>query len=93
MENFDLSNFAKTITEDFGGSEVCGMFINPHNENQWSNKPYNKEQRLASSIYDHIRNEGHGLHKEMQLIAQKKSKLSKSQRDECIKLFKYHYGN
>lgn len=25
--------------------ETLGMFINPDNENEWSNQPYNKEQR------------------------------------------------
>jgi len=31
--------------------EALGVFINPDNENEWSNKPYNKEQR--QQVKDH----------------------------------------
>ena len=33
------------------GHEALGVFINPNNSNEWSNKPYNKEQRQI--VKDH----------------------------------------
>ena len=40
-----------TGTTQYDGHEALGVFINPNNSEEWSNKPYNAEQRQA--VKDH----------------------------------------
>lgn len=72
--------------------ETCGVFINPNNKSQWSTQPYNLEQRQVKEIYDHLEKEKHGLHVEMELIENKQSKLSASQRILCEEIFNRTYN-
>lgn len=73
------------------GSDVkqwTGVFTNPDNDNEWSTEPYNKaqkEQEKSDSYWDYInsylRRQNRSLFDEVDLILNKKSKLSRFYRD------------
>ncbi len=33
--------------------EVRGMYVNPKNQEEWSNMPYDREQKAYDKIYEH----------------------------------------
>ena len=77
--------------------EVEGMYLSP-NGKEWSSVPYkypyiqenekftDKEHRLYWEIYDYL-NGKRSFRDEYNLILEKKSELSKAQRDYLIKQF------
>lgn len=57
-----------------------GVYVSPDGE-QWSNKPYTKEDRMWGEIYPHLAKNLRSLEDEYELINQRKSTLSKRLRD------------
>jgi len=58
-----------------------GMYVNPDNDNEWSNKPYTKEDKMWEELYPYLAKNLRSLKDEYELINQKKSPLSKRLRD------------
>ena len=62
-----------------------GVFVSPDSE-QWSNKPYTKEDRMWQELYPYLAKHLRSLKDEYELIKQKKSNLSKRLRDYVVHL-------
>jgi hypothetical protein len=58
-----------------------GVYVNPDNDNEWSNKPYTKEDKMWEEVYLHLAKNLRSLKDEYKLINQKKSPLSRRLRD------------
>ncbi len=58
-----------------------GVYVNPDNDNEWSNKPYTKEDKMWEELYPHLAKNLRSLKDEYELINQKKSPLSRRLRD------------
>lgn len=67
-----------------------GAYPNPDNENEWSSEPYPsqvKEARMYDTLINHIAGK-RSIKDELELVNQKKSKLSRRMRDYLIQLCK-----
>lgn len=64
-----------------------GMFVSPNGQ-QWSNKPYTKEDRMWQELYPHLAKNLRSLKDEYELILQKKSNLSSRLRNYVKQLMK-----
>lgn len=60
---------------------VKGMYVNPDNDNEWSNKPYTKEDKMWEELYPYLAKNLRSLKDEYELINQKKSPLSRRLRN------------
>jgi hypothetical protein len=60
---------------------VKGVYVNPNNDNEWSNKPYTKEDKMWEELYPYLAKNLRSLKDEYELINQKKSPLSRRLRD------------
>ena len=66
--------------------EFRGMYTNPANEEEWSSKPFTKEQRLEDDIYDYCAANLRSYRDEYHLILMKKSKLSSAHRAYLVEI-------
>lgn len=57
-----------------------GLFLSPDG-NQWSNKPYTKEDKMWQELYPYLAKNLRSIKDEYNLIQQKNSKLSRSLRE------------
>jgi hypothetical protein len=64
---------------------VEGMYVSPDGE-QWSNKPYTKEDKMWHELYPYLAKNLRSLKDEYELINKKKSNLSKRLRDYVVHL-------
>ena len=62
-----------------------GVFVSPDGE-QWSNKPYTKEDKMWQELYPHLAKNLRSLKDEYELVKQKKSNLSRRLRDFVVHL-------
>lgn len=59
---------------------VQGVFVSPDG-NEWSNKPYTKEDKMYQELYPYLAKNLRSLRDEYELVVNKQSKLSKRLRD------------
>jgi hypothetical protein len=58
-----------------------GVYVNPDNDNEWSNKPYTQEDKMWEELYPYLAKNLRSLRDEYELINQKKSPLGRRLRD------------
>jgi len=85
-----------TTSDGSDARPVYGMFINPENDNEWSNMPFTNEQKIDekrfNKYWDIMNFHKNELEFEeiSELIKQKKSKLCRKDRDFVLTYLKYH---
>ena len=75
---------------------AMGVFVNPNNENEWSNKPYTREDRMWQELYPYLAKNLRSLKDEYELVQAKRSLLSRRLRDSVIHLVEKtedHFGD
>lgn len=63
-----------------------GVYVNPDNPNEWSSKPYTKEDKMWEELYPYLAKSLRSLKDEYELINKKESSLSKRLRDYVVHL-------
>jgi hypothetical protein len=64
--------------------EHLGVYINPNNPDEWSNMPYNSEQRMHDRIQHYMDKTGKSLHEIKLDIDNKVSDLPATLRNEVL---------
>lgn len=77
-----MSFYTGSTVDGSDAREIDGMYVNPKNENEWSNFPYPKqpEERMYDEIMDYADGR-YSLNDLKKQIDNKKSKLSRRLRD------------
>jgi hypothetical protein len=64
---------------------VQGMFVSPNGE-EWSNKPYTKEDKMWGELYPYLAKNLRSLNDEYELIKENRSNLNRRLREFVIHL-------
>lgn len=92
--------FTESSSDGSDARRVWGVFTNPNNDNEWSTEPYNEGQkafvrednrqyRLKMSVVNYMKENELSLEDVKDLILNKKSSLSKTQRDYVMEHYDF----